>query len=214
MGSARAFGVIALSLAGALSGCGGGGPIEQAMLPAPNEGNVNAPAGGIALVAPNVPNEAVQAFAPFAALFAATYADYGGAYAQAVDATAGEGFTVLDAAALAQAFQGQTRRQFYLETGGGATNRYTGDVVGTAAGGPAWRLESTGGTNYARYSFRTVDGVAQICLDGRASRCGAAFVDEAGTLGVIWERPSGGVTGWVYGPPAGAPAAPGPVAAE
>jgi hypothetical protein len=216
MRSERVFGAaVALSLAVALSGCGGGPPGEV-ILPAPNEGTVNAPAGGIALAAPNVPNEAVQAFKPFADFFAATYADNGGDYAAAVDATAGEGFAALDAMQLAAAFQGRTRRQFYLDTGGGATNRYTADIVGYVAGTPEWRLESTGGDNYARYGFRTVGGIAEICLNGRASRCGAAFADEAGTLGVIWERVGGGVTGWVYGAAAGAAPAsvPGPAAAE
>lgn len=212
MGSERIFGaVVALSLAAMLSGCGGGAT-EEVILPAPNQGTVNAPAGGVALVAPNVPNEAVQAFKPFADLFAATYAANGGSYAQAIDATAGEGFALLDATALSAAFQGQTRRQFYLDTGGGATNRYTDDVVGSVAGTPEWRLESTGGASYVRYGLRMVNGIAEICLDGRSSRCGAAFVDEAGTLGVIWERLEGGVTAWVYGPPAGA--VPAPVAAQ
>jgi hypothetical protein len=216
MGSERVFGaVVALALLAALGGCGAE-PVEEAILPAPTEGTVNTTTGGVALVAPQVPPEAVFAFKPFADLFAATYAANGESYARAVDATAGEGFAVLDEATLASAFRGQVRRQYYLDTGGGATNRYTEEVVGAVMGTPEWRLESTGGAlRYARYGFRTVDGIAQICLNGQLSRCGAAFVDDAGTLGVMWERLDGGVTGWVYGPPAGTvPVAPGTEAAE
>lgn len=192
--------VSALLAALLLAACAAGPPV-------PEIGAVNAEAGGVPLEADPVPPEAVAAFAPFAWRFVTAYGETGGDYNASLAATLpGSGFVPLGRAGLEAAFFGLTRRHFYLDVPGGATNHYTREPAGRVGEGPAWRLLSTGGDRYDRYGFAERDGLARLCMSGRSARCGVVFADGEGTLGVIWERAEGGVVGWVYGPPAPRPA--------